>query len=29
MWFDARYFPKNMKDRAWVVAVPGNATLQA
>lgn len=29
MWFDARYFPENMKDRAWVVAVPGNATLQA
>jgi hypothetical protein len=25
MWFDARYFPENMKDRAWVVAVPANA----
>ncbi len=22
MWFDARYFPGNMNDRAWVVAVP-------
>jgi hypothetical protein len=29
MWFDARYFPENMKDRVWVVAVPGNATLPA
>lgn len=26
MWFDAHYFPENMKDRAWVVAVPANAT---
>jgi hypothetical protein len=26
MWFDSRYFPENMKDRAWVVAVPANAT---
>jgi hypothetical protein len=26
MWFDAHYFPENMKDRAWVVAVPGNTT---
>jgi len=23
MWFDARYFPSTMRDRAWVVAVPG------
>lgn len=23
MWFDAHYFPENMKDRAYVVAVPG------
>jgi hypothetical protein len=29
MWFDARYFPENMKDRAWVVAVPANATRPA
>lgn len=29
MWFDARYFPENMKDRAWVVAVPGNASRPA
>jgi hypothetical protein len=29
MWFDAHYFPENMKDRAWVVAVPGNAILPA
>jgi hypothetical protein len=29
MWFDARYFPKNMQDRAWVVAVPANAILPA
>ena len=25
MWFDAHYFPENMKDRAWVVGVPANA----
>ena len=25
MWFDARTFSENMKDHAWVVAVPGNA----
>jgi hypothetical protein len=29
MWFDAHYFPENMKDRAWVVAVPGNAAPPA
>jgi hypothetical protein len=29
MWFDAHYFPENMKDRAWVVALPGNATRPA
>jgi len=29
MWFDARYFPENMKDRAWVVAVPANTTRPA
>ncbi|MDO9323517.1 MAG: papain-like cysteine protease family protein [Methanoregula sp.] len=23
MWFDAHYFPENMRDRAYVVAVPG------
>ena len=22
MWFDAHYFPENMRNRAWVVAVP-------
>jgi hypothetical protein len=27
MWFDAHYFPENMKDRAWVVAVPANTPL--
>jgi hypothetical protein len=27
MWFDAHYLPENMKDRVWVVAVPGNASL--
>ena len=26
MWFDAHDFPENMKDRAWVVAMPANAT---
>jgi len=26
MWFDAHYFPENMKDRVWVVAVPANVT---
>jgi hypothetical protein len=29
MWFDARYFPENMKDRAWVVALPANANRPA
>ena len=29
MWFDARYFPDNMKDRAWVVAVPASAVRPA
>jgi hypothetical protein len=29
MWFDAHYFPVGMKDRVWIVAVPGNATLPA
>jgi hypothetical protein len=29
MWFDAHYFPETMKDRAWVVAVPGNTSLPA
>ena len=24
MWFDAHYFPENMKDRTWVVAVPAS-----
>ena len=23
MWFDAHYFPEEMRNRAWVVAVPG------
>lgn len=26
MWFDAHYFPENMKDRAWVAVVPANVT---
>ncbi len=25
MWFDAHYFPENMRERAYVVAVPGNS----
>ena len=29
MWFDAHYFPENMKDRVWVVAVPANAARPA
>jgi hypothetical protein len=30
MWFDARYFPENMNERAWVVAVqPGNTARPA
>jgi hypothetical protein len=29
MWFDAHYFPQNMKDRTWVVAVPGNTARPA
>jgi hypothetical protein len=29
MWYDAHYFPENMKDRVWVVAVPGPAPLPA
>ena len=24
MWFDAHYFPENMRERAYVVAVPGS-----
>jgi len=28
-WFDAHYFPVNMQDRAWVVAMPANATRPA
>ena len=27
MWFDAHYFPENMKNRVYVVVVPGNTTL--
>ena len=27
MWFDAHYFPEMMRDRAYVVAVPGNTIL--
>lgn len=26
MWFDAHFFPNNMKNRAWVVAVPETAS---
>ncbi|MFA4861483.1 C39 family peptidase [Methanoregula sp.] len=26
MWFDAHYFPENMKNRAWVVAVPNTTS---
>lgn len=29
MWFDARYFPENMRNRAWVVAVPPGQDLPA
>jgi hypothetical protein len=29
MWFDAHYFPQGMKDRVYVVAVPGIAPLPA
>ena len=29
MWFDAHYFPENMRDRAYVIAVPGTAPLPA
>jgi hypothetical protein len=29
MWFDAHYFPENMKDRIWLVAAPANATVPA
>ena len=29
MWFDAHYFRENMRDRAYVIAVPGNAPLPA
>jgi len=29
MWFDAHYFPKNMQDRAYVIAVPGTTPLPA
>ncbi|MHB8162931.1 MAG: C39 family peptidase [Methanoregula sp.] len=25
MWFDAHYFPENMRERAYVVAVPGSS----
>jgi hypothetical protein len=27
MWFDAHYFPENMRDRVYVVAVPGSRPL--
>jgi hypothetical protein len=27
MWFDAHYFPEGMRDRVYVVAVPGNTPL--
>lgn len=27
MWFDAHYFPEGMRDRAYVVAVPGSTPL--
>ena len=27
MWFDAHYFPENMRERAYVVAVPGNSPI--
>jgi predicted double-glycine peptidase len=27
MWFDAHYFPENMKNRVWVVAVPKTTPL--
>ena len=29
MWFDAHYFPANMRDRAYVVAVPAGTPLPA
>jgi hypothetical protein len=29
MWFDAHYFPNGMKDRVYVVAVPGTTSLPA
>jgi hypothetical protein len=29
MWFDAHYFPQGMKDRVYVVAVPGTAPIPA
>ncbi|MCK9580337.1 MAG: C39 family peptidase [Methanoregula sp.] len=29
MWFDAHYFPEGMRDRVYVVAVPGNTPLPA
>jgi len=27
MWFDAHYFPENMRERAYVVAVPGSSPI--
>ncbi|MFA5331464.1 MAG: C39 family peptidase [Methanoregula sp.] len=29
MWFDAHYFPENMRNRAWVAAVPPGHDLPA
>jgi hypothetical protein len=29
MWFDAHYFPEGMRERAYVVAVPGTTPLPA
>jgi hypothetical protein len=29
MWFDAHYFPEGMRERAYVVAVPGTIPLPA
>jgi hypothetical protein len=29
MWFDTHYFPENMRDRVYVVAVPGTTSLPA
>lgn len=27
MWFDSHYFPENMRNRVYVLAVPGNTSL--